>query len=294
MLPSTARGSTKNKLVKKTALLVIWPILAFCLLTGCARDTAKARFEAAEVLLGNGEFERAIEEYRYVVDTFGATPYGSGALYKIAIIYDRHMQDRPGSIEAYYTLYNIYPESAEAVLAREDMALIYSEAGNHSKAVGEYQWVLERSPGKETHYRYLIAMEYLKMNDFRQTRLELRDLLESLEAEDPLPTPSTPGHEFIVEIYFKMANTYYLEGRNQTALKAYDELVERFPDHALGLEARLNKAHILVEDERFEAALEVLDALLDEYPNKETISAMIKLTKKRLRESPDPRKRWRR
>lgn len=270
------------------------PILAFCLLAGCGRDTARARFEAAEVLLGNGEFERAIEEYRYVVDTFGATAYGPGSLYKIAIIYNRHMQDRPSSVEAYYTLYNIYPESAEAVLAREDMALIYSEAGNHSKAVGEYQWVLERSPGKEDHYRYLIAMEYLKMNDFRQTRLELRDLLDSLEAQDPLPAPSTPGHELIVKTHFQMANTYYLEGRNQAAFKAYGELAERFPDHTLSLEARLNKVHILVEDGRFETALESLDALAGEYPNTETISSMIKLTRKRLREGPKPRKKWKR
>jgi TolA-binding protein len=253
------------------------------------------RFERAESSLGNGEFERAIEEYRSVANDFGKTAYGPISLYKVASIYDRHLGDKPRAVEAYYTLYNIYPESVEAVEAVEAMAVIYSEAGNHAKAIDEYQWVLEKRPDRKEHYGYLIAMEYLQMNDFRQTRLELRDLLGSLSVPAP-PAPGGPLYELMVKIYYQTANSYYLESKNTEAINAYDDLISRYPGHPLSLEAKLNKAHILIEDELFEPALELLGALAEEYPNTETIDSMIKLTKKRVREGPSLRrkKKWRR
>ncbi len=285
----------KEAAPKLKTLKPVYPLLVLCLvlLMGCSRDNARVRFEAAEVALGNGEFERAIEEYRSIANTFGTTAYGPISLYKIASIYDRHLDDKPKAVEAYYTLYNIYPESAETVEAREAMAIIYSEAGNHAKAIDEYQWVLEKRPDREEHYRYLIAMEYLRINDFRQTRLELRDLLDSLNVPDP-PQPGGPHYELMVKIYYQTANSYYLESRNTEAIKAYDELISKYPGHPLSLEARLNKAHILIEDEMFEPALEILDALAPEYPHTETIDSMIKLTRKRIREGPSPgrRKQW--
>jgi tetratricopeptide (TPR) repeat protein len=287
----------KEAAPKLKTLKPVYPLLVLCLvlLMGCSRDNAKGRFEGAETSLGNGEFERAIEEYRSIANAVGTTAYGPISLYKIASIYDRHLDDKPKAVEAYYTLYSIYPESAEAVEAREAMAIIYSEAGNHAKAIDEYQWVLEKSPAKEKHYRYLIAMEYLRMNDFRQTRLELRDLLDSLNMPDP-PPPGGPHYELIIKIYYQTANSYYLESRNTEATKAYDELISKYPGHPLSLEARLNKAHILIEDELFEPALEILNTLAGVYPHTETIDSMIKLTKKRIREGPSPRrkKQWRR
>ncbi len=276
--------------------IAAYPLIILCLilLIGCSRDNAKARFEAAEAYEGNGEFTRAIEEYRLVANTFGATAHGAVSLYKIASIYNIHLNDKPRAVEAYYTLYSIYPDSAEAIEARESMAIIYSEAGNHAKAVDEYQWVLEKRPAESEHYRYLIAMEYLQMNDFRQARLELRDLLDSLNVPDPPPLGG-PHYELIVKIYYQTANSYYLESKNAEAIKAYDELISKYPQHPLSLEARLNKAHILIDDAVFEPALEILTGLVDEYPNTETIDSMIKLTKKRLREGPTPRrkKQWR-
>ena len=294
MLPS--RPDITNKGVRRLPRDPVYPllVLSLVLFIGCSRNNAKARFETAEASLGNGEFTRAIEEYRLVANTFGATAYGPVSLYKIASIYSTHLNDKPRAVEAYYTLYSIYPESAEAIEARESMAIIYSEAGNHAKAVNEYQWVLEKRPDSREHYRYLIAMEYLQMNDFRQTRLELRDLLDSLNVPDPPPLGG-PHYELIVKIYYQTANSYYLESNNIEAIKAYDELISKYPQHPLSLEARLNKAHILIDDAVFEPALEILTALADEYPNKETIDSMIKLTRKRLREGPTPRrkKKWR-
>ncbi len=297
MLPSKPNGPNSDTRPGRKSLRPVYPLLILCLLiiAGCSRDNARVRFEGAESSLGNGEFERAIEEYRSVANDFGTSAYGPVSLYKIASIYDRHLGDKPKAIEAYYALYNIYPESAEAVEAVEAMAVIYSKAGNHTKAIGEYQWVLERRPAREEHYRYLIAMEYLRMNDFRQTRLELRDLLDSLSVPNP-PPPGGPLYELMVKIYYQTANSYYLESKNTEAIKAYDDLISRYPDHPLSLEAKLNKAHILVEDELFEPALELLHALAEEHPHTETIDSMIKLTKKRIREGPSLRrkKKWRR
>lgn len=254
-------------------------------LAGCQSRAASSNFQEAEALLAEGKYMAAIAKYEYVAETWKSSPYAPKSKYRVAYTYNRHLGDEKRATDAYLALYFLYPGSREAVQAREDLAGIYSERGEHSKAIEEYQWVLEKRPAREQRYRHLIAMEYIKLGDTAQARIELKELLA-------LPL----GEELATETYFQIANTYYIEGDNKNAIKAYDELILKFPDHRLSLDARLNKARILEEEEELMDALLILRGLEERYPNRDVITNLIKHIEKRLDEGPGQarERRWKR
>ena len=248
--------------------------LFLVVMAGCASESAKERFEEAEASLSEGRFYEAMEKYSYVADNFQDTPYAPRSLYRVAFIYNRHLKDRREAVNSYYRLYSIHPTSPESMLARKDLAEIYSESGDHAKAVEQYQWLLEKSPGEGEHYKYLIAMEYLKMTDLRQARVELKELLEF--ARDP---------DITAKAHFQRANTYYIEGDLARAIEGFRETERKFPDHEVALQALFNMAKALEESGRLKEALAVLEGIKDTYPNKPAVESSIEWIEKRLKKA---------
>jgi TolA-binding protein len=121
---------------------------------------------------------------------------------------------------------------------------IYSMRGEHSKAVEEYQALLDQQPGEAGRIRFQVAMEYVKMNDLKQARVELGDLLKR----------SVPG-ELREEVEFQIANTYYLEGDTKEALKRFEGVIKEYPDSPIYYEALFAKARVYDEEGRLERPL---------------------------------------
>ena len=97
------------------------------------------------------------------------------------------------------------------------------------------------------------------MNDLRQARVELKELLSS----------SMPGR--IPQIKFDIANTYYIEGDLKEAVSWYDAVISAAPDGRLNMEARFGKAKALEEAGRLNEALTIYRALSGKYPNQEAL-----------------------
>ncbi len=258
--------------------------VVFCLLLySCSGDPALELFQKAETLLGKGNYHGAIEGYRRVVKEYPESPYASISQYKLGFVYNRHLKDVDKALDAYMALFYLYPDSKETVQARKDMAGIYSELGDHRRAIEEYQFLLEEGPpARRADYQYLIAMEYIKLNDFQQARVELRELLDIV---------SSP--EFISRIYYQLANTYFLEGRLNEAIETYSKVIEKAHNQSMVLEARLGKAIALEELGRLTDALSILKGLMEVYPNREAISTRIEWIEKRLKEGPKTKKKRR-
>lgn len=254
-------------------------LLGAPLLSGCAVDPAQREFERAERLLSEGSYREAIDQYSYVVSRFGGSAYAPRSQYKIGVIYDRNLSDEKKALNAYSALFFMYPASAEAALARHDVAKIYSRKGEYRKAVEEYQKLLEERPGEQEKVQYLIAMEYVKMNDFRQARIELTELLDKVS--NPAVAP---------KILFQIANTYYIEGKMQKALSGYDEIISKYPETDAAIDARFGKAKALDEEGRLEEALSILRGLEGQYPNSEALNKSIELIEKRLKENQGQKK----
>ncbi len=269
-------------------------------LSGCTTDSAKKVYEEGTSLLGNADYAGAIAKFNSITRNNPNSPYAPKSQYMLATIYLRNTGETEKAKEAYYTLYYNFPQSPEAVKARKDLAVIYSASGEHDRAVVEYQWLLDKSPDERYKYRYLIGMEYLLMNDLTQARIEFTDLLAL--SKEPRPDGSPPDEiapGLLADIYFQIAGIYYLEGDNSAAITAYDDFIERFPDHPLKLEAGLNKAKSLEAAARLPEALSILKGIENEYPNKEAITTYIRWIERKIRLGPryysrEKGKRWRR
>ncbi len=255
----------------------------FCLsLTGCGPESAAKRFKNAEQDFGGGRFTEAIEKYDYIANNFQLTPYAPKSWYRIAYIYGHFLENKRKAIDVYYTLISVYPKSPWTLSARRDLAEIYSADGDHTKAVEQYQWILDnmKDSVEGEKYRYIIAEEYFKMNDFMQARAEINELLENAHSKD-----------IIAKAYFLRANSYYIEGDSNKAIDAYEETISAVPDPKIALKARFNLAKALEGADRLKEALDVLETLKDEYPNKEAVIASMDWIKKRMREKSSRRRR---
>jgi tetratricopeptide (TPR) repeat protein len=223
---------------------------------GCGASEEVRMFEEAERLLSEGRYLPAVEAYSSLINAFPGSPHVPGCQYKIAFIHNMYLDDLTGAMNAYSTLLYMFPKSPEAVRARADRARIFSGLGDHMGAIEEYQWLLENGPDdKGDGFRYDLAMEYIKINDFGQARFELEELL------------------------------------TEQAIEAYDEVVSRFIGQPVSLEARFSKAVVLEEAGRLKEALKLLKELEDEYPNREAVKIRISSTEERLKKGPRARKK---
>jgi TolA-binding protein len=245
-------------------------------LYGCGAPAEQEIFDDAERLLSEGQYLAAVEGYSRVVELFPESPYLTQSQYKIGFIYSRYLYDVSRAMEAYSTLLYMYPSSPEVSPARQDRARIFSSLGNHLNAIEEYQWLLDNGPGENRdRFQYNLAMEYLKMSEFGQARIELEELLNAV--------PSTP---LLPEVHYQLANIYYLEGNLEEAEKAYDEIISKFQGQRVSLEARLGKAAALEEAGKLKEALALLKELEEEYPNREAVRIRITSTEERLKKGP--------
>jgi tetratricopeptide (TPR) repeat protein len=235
-------------------------------------------FQRAEDQFGRGDYDAALGGYAYIVNSFHASPYAPRGQSRIAYIYDHRLSDEKRALDAYTMLHHLYPESPEAVDARLETARIYSGRGEHRKAVEDLEVFLKRRPSERERVRYLIAMEYVKMNDFRQARIEFNELLRFASDRDLLP-----------KIRLQIANTHYIEGSVAEALNGYDTVIRDYPDHEAAVEAMLGRAGALDESGRPAEALAVLRGLVGRYPNKEAIRQRIASIEARLAEAGAPR-----
>jgi len=266
----------------KIALLAII-ILPLYMLAGCGGpDRAPATYLEAEELLGRGKFLLAIDKYESVAREFESTPFAPKSLYKKALIYNRFLRDKKRAVEAYYQVLSLYPDTSDAYTARLDLAGIYSSSGNHTKAVEQYQWIVDsrREPEKEEDYRYTIALEYFKMNDFEQAQAELKELLSMAVKKN-----------IIAEAELLRGDTFYITGHIPEALAVFEDIVSKFAGRPVAIRASFNRAKALEDVGREDEALAVLKGLQDKYPNKDVLRRTINGIKTRMREQKQKRRK---
>ncbi len=177
---------------------------------------------------------------------------------------------------------SVYPKAKEAYMARKDLAAIYSAAGDHTKAVEQYQWILDSriEPLKAEDYRYTIALEYFKMNDLAQAGTELKELLATAEKKD-----------IIAKALLLQGDTFYITGKTNEAIQTFKKIISKLPEDPAAVKAAFNLAKALEDTDKEDEALAILNSLRDTYPNKDVLERTIKGIKTRKKEKKAKRSR---
>jgi TolA-binding protein len=240
-------------------------------------------FNEAELQLSQGEYLQAIKTHNTLLKKYPDSQLAPESLFRKGHIYYRYLDNIEMAMMAYHELALLYPESVKLVDAAKDRGEIYSTLGKHWKAVQEYEWLLTRARHSERgDFQYLIAMEYFKMNDFKQARIEFTEILNTNSATALAP-----------EIHFRIATSFYLEKNLVESLKAYKLVVKKFPNHGLAFQSSINIAQIYADAEKLTEAIDMLKRLKIKSSNneKELIDIRIALIKKRIKKPNQKRRR---
>jgi TolA-binding protein len=251
---------------------VIVAVLGFSLLAGlfsCAKDPVKDDFDRAEKLCEKEHYEEAAEMFRNIAILNPHSAYAPKALFRsgtINYLYLKHYED---AVEDFAYLVYYYPDDKLAFESQADIVDVYmNKMNNYSQAIVELRKLVENYPGHDNidEYQYKLARCYYYMRDFDQARLEYLILLDSYRHTKLKP-----------EIYFDVANTYFVEGGSKLdkALEYYRKLIDEYPSSSLVMEARFYSAAALEEQGDLDEALKAYEALLPIYPNPNMVALRI-------------------
>lgn len=96
---------------------------------GGEEGNAVVQFDLAEIQLFQfGDYDKALEGYRKILDEFPDSDLAPRAAYAIAYIYDDRLDDPENAREAYQYLLTRYPETQQAEFARDMLAAMDDRA----------------------------------------------------------------------------------------------------------------------------------------------------------------------
>lgn len=260
--------------IKKRGLVASLFFVLTLLLFSCARDEARSLFEKGESLRGAGAYVEAIETYRRVVLHHEQSELAPEALYRIGELNYLFLNEFTEAAGAFNRLITSYPLSVRCREAQRYLADIYMhKLGNRKQAIVEYQKAImyygDSTEAEE--FQHEIASAYFDLKNFHQQRLELRHILTVF------PNTGRRG-----EIYFQIANSYYVEGRLDDAINTFSDILKDFPDSPLAVEAKFQLAVCLEEKEELKKAISLLEEIVGVYPNPKLVERRIERIKKRL------------
>ncbi len=255
------------------------------LLTGavsCAKDPIKDDFERADKLCEKEHYEEAAEMFREIAILNPHSDFASRALFRSGTINYLYLKQYEDAVEDFAYLVYYYPEDDLAFESQADIVDIYmNKINNYGQAIVELRKLIENNPGHADidQYQYKLARCYYYMRDFDQARLEYLILLDSYRRTKLKP-----------DIYFDIANTYFVEGGGKVdkALEYYSKLIEEYPKSPLVMEARFYSAAALEEKGQLDEALKAYEELLPVYPNPSMVALRIEGIKNIIQKKASP------
>ena len=255
---------------------------ALALSTSCAscRDSPAHHLEQASEAVFAKHFDQALGEYRLALlalerdRTPEAQVWRARALRGAADIYYLELKDYRRAVQTYRELNQQCPEAPETLAGRIHLAdLLEREFRDLRGAIAELSAALARNPPQSAELAYRIAKLYFQLGDYRQCDLEALSVTRRFETS-PL----------VDDAYFLRAQALAMvENRRGDAVRAFRELLERFPDSELAPHALFEMGKVLAEAGEAERAIEVWIEALKNYPEPEVVQGAIARARAQLR-----------
>lgn len=251
-------------------------LLAFCLFIS-ACDRAALDFDSeiakAEAYVGLGEPDRALYAYRDLAERFEDDPRWAGVMLRISELYSTVFADAKAADETLTRLLDRAPLTEAGRLARLARAGLRESRHDYAGAIEDYTAYLKHFPEREDAMsaRLMLSGVYLTARDFRQSRVEIKPLVEGKDV---------PG-DIREKALFLAAESFFLEGNVRRASGYYQWLIKDFPKSELVPEAKLHLASCIEEMGYLGIAEEVTRDAAKDYPNKRVIDARLESIEER-------------
>lgn len=246
---------------------------------GCAK-AAKDHLEGAKNALFEKKPEEALREYRLALDTLekDASPEAqvlrARALRGAADTYYLELRDVRKAAEVYRELISQCPEAPETLEGRIYLADILRNYYRDLRGgIRELSAAVARNPPQGAELSYQVAKLYFELGDYQQCDLEVQNLTKKYETSP-----------FVDDALLLRAQALAMvEGRRPEAMRAFQELIDRFPDSALRPHALFELGRLRAELGEGEKAIELWVHALEHHPDPQVVQTVIARTRARLR-----------
>lgn len=257
--------------------LALLGLLAFA---GCRKNDAPSRLEDARAALFAGKPDVALSEYELTLDLLERssapeTPlYRARALRGAADVYAFHLHDPRRAVEVYRELIKTCPEAPETMEGRLHLAgLLRHQFRDIRAAIAELTAALARNPPQSAELAYEVATLYFELRDYQQVTIEADGVIRKYEASAWVDDA----------LYLKGQALSMMDDRKADAVRAYAELVERFPDSALVAHGLVELGRLKADQGEGEKAIEYWVQALPKHPDPKGVQASIARVRAHLR-----------
>ncbi len=279
--PSLWRSANRG-LFRLVAVFAVVTVQAAC--TRSAEDHLGAARDAKYL----GDIGEALKHYELALqvaargDCAQAERVRATALREAADTCYLELHDTRRAAALYRDLIQGHPDAAETFGARIQLAqILRADLHDLRGAVAELAAAVARQPSRSAHLRYEMAKLYFELADYGQCALESDAIVQGDGASDLAPQAT----------FLKAQALAMIEGRSSEAIRAFEELVERFPSSDLAPHALYELGRMLADSGELEAAIEQWVRALKTHPSPGSIQSTILRARKRLEQASSVRDR---
>jgi tetratricopeptide (TPR) repeat protein len=255
-------------------------LAALCLLLACHRNEVRDDLEHARDAVYAHHPNEALRFYHAALeglekdDSAEAQVYRARALRGAGDIYYLELKDYKRAVEAYRELVQLCPEAPETLGARVHLAdLLRREFHDLRGAIAVLNDALARNPPQSAELAYQVATFYFELGDYPQCELESQKLTQKYETSAYVDDA----------LMLKAQAIAMMEGRRADAARAYQELVDRFPDSELQPHALFEIGKLKADTGDTEGAIETWVQCLKRHPEPQVVQAVIARVRKQMR-----------
>lgn len=230
-------------------------------------------YARGESLVEQGKYEEAVSVFRGIHEHHPRFSLSSKSLLQAGDVLNLYLGRHAEALGAYLQVEKDYPGSAPSRRAQRQVAEICKvRLKDYEQAIVAYQKLIDAGGGELDRLRYEVADCYFRLENFEQARIEFENLA--------LNHPESP---LLLEVAYRIAVAWSLEGKLQEAEKGFRDVSERWPATSHGIEARFGLASVLEEREELASSLKILKELRGVYPNGEALERKIGQVSERIR-----------
>jgi tetratricopeptide (TPR) repeat protein len=257
-------------------------LAAVLCLAACKKSGVTAQLDQANQALFAHKPQLALEAYKQALDLLEqddskeATVYRARALRGAADTYYLELHDYKRAVEVYRELIQLCPEAPETLDGRLHLAdLLEREFHDTRGAITELTSAIARNPPQSAELSYKVATLYFGLGDYQQCEIEASNLAKKFETSP-----------FVDDALLLRGQALaMMDGKKAEALKAFEELAERFPDSELQPHALFEAGKVLAEQGETERAIEKWIASLKKHPDPQVVQTVIARVRQQMRKT---------
>ncbi|MEX0845784.1 MAG: tetratricopeptide repeat protein [Balneolaceae bacterium] len=185
-----------------------------------SRLREQAQYNIAYIYMNTNNYSQAIEEFQAVIDKYPGTNWAARSQYNIGDAY-YNAGEYERAIQAYQKVLNDYPRSQYIIEAINGIQYAQLSAGRSDSSSVILEEFLSDNPTSSTadQLRYRQAYNVFQSGDYENAIKEFRQYLRVTNSDNLAP-----------DAYLNLGESYRQLGQLNNAIRAYQTIVDEFPD----------------------------------------------------------------